>query len=260
MHDAPAATPGDAGDGQAPPGPLPPRGGRGPRSDRVASLIEVLFCSGVPTQLVLGLTLQAIGWLPFAADGQLSLRYIATLSLIDTAIVATLAVVFLSARGEQPRAVFLGPRPVAREALVGLGLLLPILIGVAVLALALRTLAPWLHNVPENPLATLMRDPVSLAVFAVVVVLAGGFREEIQRAFILHRFSQHLGGPRVGLWVTSVAFGLGHLLQGYDAAILTAALGFTWGAIYLGRGSLVAPFVSHAAFNLVEVGRQVLAQ
>jgi membrane protease YdiL (CAAX protease family) len=63
----------------------------------------------------------------------------------------------------------------------------------------------------------------------------------------------------VGLWVTSVAFGLGHLLQGYDAAILTAVLGFIWGAVFLRRGSLLAPVVSHAAFNLVEVARQAMA-
>jgi membrane protease YdiL (CAAX protease family) len=232
---------------------------RARRADRVTSLIEVVFCSGVPSQLLLAVTLQAAGWRPFSADGQLSLGYITALSLADTLIIVSLAVVFLASRGETPRVVLLGTRPMGREALVGLALLPPIVVGVGALGLALRTIAPWLHNVPDNPLAALMRDPVSLAVFAVVVVLAGGLREEAQRAFILHRFRQHLGGPRVGLWVTSVAFGLGHLLQGYDAAILTAVLGFIWGAVFLRRGSLLAPVVSHAAFNLVEVARQAMA-
>ena len=42
-------------------------------------------------------------------------------------------------------------------------------------------------------------------------------------------------------------------MQGYDAAIMTGALGFTWGAFFLRRGSIVAPMVSHSLFNLLEV-------
>ena len=33
----------------------------------------------------------------------------------------------------------------------------------------------------------------------VIAVLAGGVREELQRAFLLRRFEQHLGGPIVGV-------------------------------------------------------------
>lgn len=264
MHEVPSGLPLDTPTEPAwpplapvepPQAPLAPEGGVRP-GERIASLIEVLFCSGVPSQLLLALLLQGSGWQPFEADGALSLRYIAVLSLADTAIVVGLALLFLRSRGETPRAVLLGARPVAREALIGMGLVLPILVCIALLGLGLRTLAPWLHNVPENPLAALTRDPRSLAIFALVVVLAGGLREEVQRAFVLHRFRQHLGGATLGLWLFSLAFGLGHLLQGYDAAILTAVLGLTWGALYLRRGSIVAPVVSHAVFNLMEVLRQ----
>jgi membrane protease YdiL (CAAX protease family) len=224
--------------------------------DRLVSAIEVLFCSGLPSQLLLALLLQGAGWQPFDASGVLSLRYIAVLSLADTAIVVGLALMFLRSRGEAPRAVLLGARPVVREAWLGVALVLPILLGIGLVGLGLRTLAPWLHNVPDNPLAALARDPRTLAIFAAVVVLAGGVREEVQRAFVLHRFRQHLGGARLGLWLFSIAFGLGHLLQGYDAALLTAVLGLTWGLLYLHRGSVVAPMVSHAGFNLLEVLRQ----
>ena len=224
--------------------------------DRLVSAIEVLFCSGLPSQVLLALLLQGAGWQPFDASGGLSLRYIAVLSLADTTIVVGLALMFLRARGEAPQAVLLGARPIVGEAWLGLALVIPILLGIGLLGLGLRTLAPWLHNVPDNPLAALARDPRSLAIFAVVVVVAGGLREEVQRAFVLHRFRQHLGGARAGLWIFSIAFGLGHLLQGYDAALLTAMLGLTWGVLYLRRGSIVAPLVSHAGFNLMEVLRQ----
>ena len=56
-------------------------------------------------------------------------------------------------------------------------------------------------------------------------MVAGGLREEVQRAFILHRFERHLGGAAIGLVVFSVAFGLGHLVQGRDAAVITGLLG-----------------------------------
>jgi membrane protease YdiL (CAAX protease family) len=90
-------------------------------------------------------------------------------------------------------------------------------------------------------------------VFGVIVVIAGGLREEIQRAFILHRFGQGLGGARLGLVLFSLMFGLGHIEQGADVAIATAALGLFWGVLYLARRSIVASGVSHAGFNLAQV-------
>jgi membrane protease YdiL (CAAX protease family) len=62
-----------------------------------------------------------------------------------------------------------------------------------------------------------------------------------------------LGGPTVGLVVTSVGFGAGHLFQGVDAAITTGLLGALWAAVYLRRHSAAAPIVSHAGFDLVQI-------
>ena len=91
--------------------------------------------------------------------------------------------------------------------------------------------------------------------FLFVVIVAGGVREELQRAFLLHRFRGDLGQPWMGVFITSLAFGLGHTLQGLDAAIITGALGALWGVIYLVRGSAVAPMVSHSLFNSGELLR-----
>jgi membrane protease YdiL (CAAX protease family) len=107
--------------------------------------------------------------------------------------------------------------------------------------------------VPHNPLQDLVRTPADAALFALVLIVAGGIREEIQRAFLLRRFERWLGGARVGLVVTSLAFGAGHFIQGADAAVATAVLGFFWGVVYLRRRSIGAPIASHAGFNLVQV-------
>jgi membrane protease YdiL (CAAX protease family) len=50
-----------------------------------------------------------------------------------------------------------------------------------------------------------------------------------------------------------VAFGAGHLLQGADAALATGLLGAFWGVVYLWRRSCVAPMVSHAGFDLIQI-------
>jgi membrane protease YdiL (CAAX protease family) len=229
-------------------------------TDRAISFTEVVLCSGLPSQILIALTLQAVGWSPVTASGALSLRYVAVISLLDTLIIVSLVRMFLAARGERPAGVlFAGGRPL-REVLAGAAAVPAIVLGTGALGLALRHAFPWLHNVPDNPLAALLRTPRDIAVFSGVVVLAGGVREEVQRAFVLHRFRQHLGGAPLGLVLFSLAFGLGHAVQGYDAAILTALLGCTWGWMYLRRGSILAPMTSHALFNLLEVAREVLVR
>jgi len=119
-------------------------------------------------------------------------------------------------------------------------------------------LAPWLHDVPTNPLEQMAGTVGGVATLAVVAIFAGGLREELQRAFLLKRFEQHLGGAMVGLVVLSVAFGLGHGVQGFDAMITTGLLGAFWAALYLRRRSVIAPVVSHAGFNTLEVLRVAL--
>jgi len=210
-------------------------------------------CSDYPTQLAIGATFGALGFSPYAAPGQLRVGYVVGLSLLDAAVLIGLILLFLRAHGEHPRDILLGRRPFSSEAVAGLPLILVAIgIGVAVLA-PIQRFAPWLHTVDHNPLEALLRTPRDAWLFAVVAVVAGGVREEIQRAFLLHRFEGWLGGGVTGVIVTSVAFGAGHLLQGVDAAIATALLGAFWGVTYLRRRSAIAAMVSHSGFNLLQV-------
>ena len=55
--------------------------------------------------------------------------------------------------------------------------------------------------------------------------------------------------------VLSIGFGLGHWVQGWDAVVTTGLLGAFWAVLYVRRRSTVAPIVSHAGFNAVEVLR-----
>jgi membrane protease YdiL (CAAX protease family) len=219
---------------------------------RWIALLEIVICSDYPTQFALAATFAAFGFTP-AANGSLSLSYIVALSLVDTVFLVGLIVMFLQAHGESPRALFFGARPIGEEARRGVGLVFVALLIAAVTMLAIQQLVPSLHNVEHNPLQDMIKTPGQTALFAVVVVIAGGVREELQRAFILRRFEQHLGGPVVGVIVASIAFGAGHYVQGADATVATALLGAFWAIVYLRRRSVVAPMVSHSGFNLVEI-------
>ena len=222
-------------------------------SHRVVAIIEVLVCSDFPTQFAIGATFTALGYSPFSSPGQLRLGYVVWLSLADSAALIGLVLLFLYAHGERPRDVLLGRRPVVQEATLGVPLILVALVLGGLVLLAIRHFAPWLRTVEHNPLQALLRSPHDAWVFAFVVFVAGGVREEVQRAFLLHRFDVWLGGGMAGVVVTSLAFGAGHLLQGADAAIATGLLGAFWGVTYLRRRSCIAPLVSHAGFDLLQV-------
>jgi membrane protease YdiL (CAAX protease family) len=238
------------------PPPLSPLDAGPPRQRRLIALAEIFLCSSVPTQLLLQVLLVQAGLTPTTGTGGLSLPFVLTVSLADTALLIVLMVVLTRAHGQTVAGLWLGPRPVMREALLGLALIPSVFLLVVVLLNVLRLLAPTLHNVPTNPLEEMARGgAMNAAAFGLVAIVAGGVREELQRAFLLRRFEQHLGGPAAGVVVLSTAFGLGHALQGWDAAITTGALGAFWAVLYLRRRSSIAPLVSHAGFNSLEVLR-----
>ena len=88
-------------------------------------------------------------------------------------------------------------------------------------------------------------------------MIVGGENEQTAPAgkFEQDRATELWNDPETGVIVTSAAFGAGHLLQGADAAIATGLLGAFWSVIYLRRRSCVAPMVSHAGFDLIQVAQ-----
>jgi membrane protease YdiL (CAAX protease family) len=219
---------------------------------RASAIVEILLCSGIPSQLALAYMFALAGFTPHVG-GRLSLAYIASLLLLDATVLIALIFWLLRRRGEHPRDVFLGARPVGPEVKLGVGLTFVVFALAVVVLSAARAFFPSLHNVKENPLQDLIQTPAQAFILAIVATISGGLREEIQRAFILHRFEQYLGGAYVGLILYSLVFGLGHSLQGWDAVLATALLGAFWGAIYIVRRSIVAPVVSHSGFNAAEI-------
>lgn len=226
------------------------------------AIVQAIAICGVPTQILVVVAL----W--FTSDlvkvdelgVTMTLELMATVMLLDTALIALLIRVFLELSGENSRDVFLGTRPALGEMLRGLALVPVAFAGVTALVLGLRAIAPSLHTVQVSPVEQYMKSPLDASIFLVVVVLGGGIREELQRAFILHRFEQCLGGIRVGLVVFSLLFGILHYDQGWDVAIAIGGLGLAWGLLYVKRRSAVLGMTNHAGFNALQVAQGYLVR
>lgn len=226
---------------------------------RLSAILEVIIVSGLPTQLVIMVGLTAAGLAQTGEDGELSRTFVAALLLADTVIVLALIAAFLRASRDPWRDVLLGRRLQGKELLLGLALVPLVFIGVAAVMLLLHAVVPGLRNVPTNPFATLVRTGPDALLMGGLAVLSGGIKEEIQRAFVLRRFGQFLGGERLGLLVFSLAFGAGHLMQGWDVGVVTTLLGAFWGILYLRRRSISASVASHSGFNVAQIVQFLVA-
>jgi membrane protease YdiL (CAAX protease family) len=92
------------------------------------------------------------------------------------------------------------------------------------------------------------KDPTNLWVWIPIGILGGGVVEELQRIFIVTRFERWLGrrGLVLGVALSSVAFGVGHLYQGLGSAISTTVSGAVFSLVYLRRRSAIEPITAHA--------------
>jgi membrane protease YdiL (CAAX protease family) len=103
----------------------------------------------------------------------------------------------------------------------------------------------------------LVDHPAYLALnLTLVSFVFAGFREELWRAGMLAGFNGLLRGGLAqpsGRWFaigfTAVAFGLGHLPQGWGGVLLTGALGFGLGVIIVRQKSIWEAVLAHGFFN-----------
>lgn len=159
---------------------------------------------------------------------------------------------FLWTRGEAFRKIGWDWTHVFREAGIGVGSV-PVLFGATLLVGTFFYLVLPGYVSTTNPMLEMVKSRIDLLLFLISSILVGGLKEEIQRAFILVRFEDHLGGILVGLGVWSVVFGFEHQLQGVDKAAGAGVLGLLFGLIFVWRRKLAAPIVSHALYDVVTV-------
>lgn len=256
-HGAPGEPPAIAATEPPPRAPLPPPPGILPL-DRLRAALEVFLVT-----LGVGFLIEALARARLGGSGDLTdlgSGAFALLLILQNFLALVLIARFLRMEGRGLGYLGYGRGRPAREALLGLLLFPPILVGSGLAQLGLQGLFPGLRTVEANPLIEMIRSPADVALFVVMSLLAGGVGEESIRAFVLRRFESHLGGIGWGLAIWSVGFGALHLIQGLDKAIVVGMLGLAFGLVYAWRRSPIAPIVVHAAFDVFQTVAAYLAQ
>jgi len=91
----------------------------------------------------------------------------------------------------------------------------------------------------------------SLAAFAASIAVTATFEEVVFRGFLLPRLRHLTGAWWLAIAFGAVAFGAGHLYEGWTAVVQTIALGAFFGAAFVFRGRLLPVVVAHASFDVI---------
>ena len=220
---------------------------------RLYSLLEILLALGLLTDSLAAFLLS-----PFSAlsNPLTSVVALATLTLLSSFLLTLLITALLRLRGESIQKLYLGGTGVRpSDVLLGLALVPVIFFLTFLLKSALRHFLPGLYSGERNVLEELMHSPLDLVLFLAVALFAGGFREELQRAFVIRRFAAGWGPAWLGASLFALFFGYGHLVQGKDEAIIAGVFGLVWGGVYAARRNAVAPGLSHGLYDALELVR-----
>jgi membrane protease YdiL (CAAX protease family) len=218
--------------------------------DRIQALIEVILLSGMVSGFiaVLPFSLRARGNLSLTKD----VTTVALYLLLESWIAIVMLYAVMKAHGETPRDLGWRTSHWRFDSIIGAAIVPALFLCSAMVNYTFRTWLPH-YYVDQNPLTQTIRTPRDLALFSMAALFAGGIKEELQRAFILIRFRDHLGGSGVGLLIWSLAFGAGHYVQGLQGVVAATLFGFVFGLVYLTRRSLVAPIVAHSLYDTAAI-------
>jgi membrane protease YdiL (CAAX protease family) len=138
-----------------------------------------------------------------------------------------------------------------REVLLGVVLFVPMVLLIHLVESLLRSTG---LSVPEAAPSYLIPSGVmELALAMVFLVVVAVSEEVIFRGYLVLRFSHLLQKPGAAVLLAAVVFSLGHGYQGTGGILGVWVLGVIFGAVYLWRGSLIAPMIMHFLQNFVGV-------
>jgi membrane protease YdiL (CAAX protease family) len=231
--------------------------GTGSWRDRGRALVEILLAAGLLTEF---LSLALLAPFPSISNPLGSVKALAAFTTLSSVLLLILLGLLQRLRGESLLAFWPGHRGAwGREALRGALWVPAIFAGSYALKFLFRHLAPGIYSGETNVLEEMMRSPADLLLFLFVAIFTGGIKEEVQRAFVIRRFEAGWGPAWLGALLFAIYFGLGHRVQGADEAIIAGGLGLAWGLLYIRRGSIAAPAVSHGLYDALELVRYYLS-
>ena len=210
---------------------------------------EVLLMSGLLSSFLAGLPLSLLGG-NSAELLENDAKLISLFVLLEAGFAFLILFMVLRVRRENLQSLGLEWARWKPKLIIGLALV-PFLFLINILvAVAFRLYLPA-YYIEQNPLTEIIHTPQQLILFIFSALIAGGIKEELQRAFILNRFRRYLGGSAVGLLVWSLAFGAGHYVQGLQGVLIASIFGFVFGLVYIMSGSLIAPIIAHGTYDTI---------
>ena len=219
-----------------------------PWPERLRAVFEITMVSGLVSSFLASEVLAVIFGRDRLKLTETDAGFLVTFLLLESAVTFFILRIFMKAREETLRALGLRWRHWKKHVLTGF-LVVPLLLVInSIIGAAFHAFLPE-YALEKNPLTEMIHSPRQLVLFIIASIIAGGIKEEMQRAFILRRFRHHLGGAGVGLIVWSLVFGAEHYVQGIQGMCVAAILGFVFGVLYLMRGNLIGPITAHSAYN-----------
>jgi membrane protease YdiL (CAAX protease family) len=218
-----------------------------PWIDRLLAFFEVLMLSGIISSVLASLIFAGL----YRKNADLmtaNAKILTAFILLESALTFLFLLIILKAHGETISGLGLRWIRWKSNFLIGLACAPFLLIINAFIALIFRNFLPD-YYLETNPLTESIQTPLQLCLFIFTALIAGGIKEELQRAFIIRRFSRYLGGAGLGLLLWSFAFGAGHYVQGVQGIVTATIYGLIFGLLYLIRGSLIGPMVAHGAYD-----------
>ena len=220
---------------------------RTPVAVRLRAFIEVVLLSGLISSYLAALIFSAFHRKRvdlLAMDAAAVSAFI----LLEAAFTLLLLVLILKSHRESICSLGLQWERWKSYLLLGLGLVPFFFLINALVAFVFQAYLPK-YYVEQNPLTEIIQTPQQLTLFIISGLVAGGIKEELQRAFILSRFRRYLGGAWLGLVLWSLAFGAAHYVQGVQGIAIATLYGLIFGIVYLLSGSVIAPIVAHGAYD-----------
>jgi membrane protease YdiL (CAAX protease family) len=177
-------------------------------------------------------------------QGSLGFTLLATATILRDLALVSLVCFFLWRNGEPVTRIGWTSRHVGRDVILGGVLFVPFFLGAALLERILLSLG---LSAPTAPLPSFLKEhgPTEAILAVLLVVVVAVSEETIFRGYLLLRFRSVLQSPTAALLLSSAIFAVGHGYEGSAGLVTVGVMGLALAAVYLWRGSLVAPVVMH---------------
>lgn len=183
--------------------------------------------------------------------GQIGFTFVAWSSIVRDLLLLAVVLFFIRRSGQSVRDLGWIRAGLWTEVRVGVLLFPLFFFGTALLQMALRALG--LSGLSEPPGYLMPSGAPQLLLALGFIGVVAVTEETIFRGYLLLRLRAITRSSWAALLLSSLVFALGHGYQGSAGVITVGVMGVLLGAVYLWRGSLVAPMVMHFLQNFLGI-------